>query len=69
MHGGLEGLLLDLQQLRGVQPALRHVPVEVGRPTERAVRAVAVVALQAARSSRRCCRPRPAAVVATGSPP
>eukprot|EP00966_Prymnesium_polylepis_P244014 5643323-Prymnesium_polylepis.1 len=43
MHGDLEGLLLDLQQFRGVPSVLGHVPVDVGRPTERAVRAVAVV--------------------------
>eukprot|EP00966_Prymnesium_polylepis_P207345 4803023-Prymnesium_polylepis.1 len=48
MHGDLEGILLDLQQLRGVPASLGRVPVEVGRPVERAVRAVAVVSLQRA---------------------
>eukprot|EP00966_Prymnesium_polylepis_P022925 527253-Prymnesium_polylepis.1 len=50
MHGDLKGLLLDLQQLRGVPAVLGRVPVEVGRPAERVVRAVAVVALSALQS-------------------
>eukprot|EP00966_Prymnesium_polylepis_P088151 2040174-Prymnesium_polylepis.1 len=48
MHGELEGILLDLQySCVGFQAAaaLGCVPVEVGRGAERAVRAVAVVAL------------------------